>query len=145
MKSSVIYRRKDGWYIHSESKTSTGAGIASPPYIKQPATVGAFELGSEVFHALQDSGQAVPPYPKDWNAVFAPMLELAGVQTWGQFMKGAPSLGVQLDDGGIEIISMRNDGRGNYVAVDAAPIVIAADASPLQLGEAILRALELCE
>lgn len=141
MKSCLVYRRNDGWYIHADSITTSGAGIARPPYIKQPRSVNAFELGSEALRALRESGPAAHPYPTDLNAVFDPMLELAGVKTWGKFAKGAVCIRLQLDDGGITCLPMHNDGRGNFLAVGGRTIVIAVDAGPLQVGEAILRAL----
>jgi hypothetical protein len=96
MKSCVLYRRRDGWYIHSDFKTKSGVGIAGPFFAKKTLDLDAFGLGSLVFRALQSSGPAVPPYPTDWNAVFAPMLELAGVKTLRSFAKGAACLCVAL-------------------------------------------------
>ena len=145
MKQAGIYHRKDGWYFHSYAKTSAGVWIGIPPYIKQPPTTNAAGLGSEALRALELFAQKIYPHPTDFDARLIPLLELAGVKTWGNFMKGTASIDLKLDDSGIEIIPMRNHGRGNHMAVDAAPIVIAADASPLQLGAAILRALELCD
>jgi hypothetical protein len=143
MKSCVLYRRTDGWYVHSHFKTKSGAGIAGPFFAKQTPELDAFGLGSLVFRALQNSVPASPPYPTDWGAVFAPMLDLAGVKTWRRFAKGAACVSVEFNGDKIELIPMRNDGSANFVALDSAPITLTADIEALQFGEAILQAIEL--
>ena len=92
-----IYRRTDGWYIHSTAQTTVGIFLSLPPFIKLLLDERPEILGETVRRVLA-SDHGIVPHPKVFEGIFKPMLDLAKVKSWSRFMKGFPSIGIS-DDG----------------------------------------------
>jgi len=66
-KSASIIKTTSNYWIYSQSKTTVGLGVASPPFIKMALDVAPEQLVNNLFIALDKSGNIVP-HPKDWKA-----------------------------------------------------------------------------
>lgn len=144
MKGCAVFKRHDGWYFHGLTTTTKGVLIATAPY-RRVDVESAFDLG----RICLDSMEAVPdsvPHPTDFEALFRPMLDLAGVKSWSQFMRGVPYVDVVASEDKLRVSPTRNAGpRRGYDAAAARPIILPLDASAAQVGEAVQQALNCCE
>src|SRR5260221_2028914 len=109
MKSATVYKRSDGWYFHSDSQTTAGVWIATPPFLKRSATESSMALGEAALVALNASCASVP-HPIQWDGIFQPMFDLANVREWGQFTADAKCLGLEADGEWLTINPMLNEG-----------------------------------
>ena len=126
-------------------KTTTGGWISVEPYEKMPLDTTPTELAAHVRVALNQSREGVP-HPTEWKERLRPMLQLAGVRTWGAFVRQVPSINVVEDEGSIIVEPLLNAGpRKGYSRAGKEPIRISATADDEDLGAAILQAIELCE
>ena len=53
MRHATAYQRHDGYYIHSESQTTSGVWVAAKPFKKLPSNVSPEELGATVEEAAR--------------------------------------------------------------------------------------------
>jgi hypothetical protein len=108
MQSTAAYRRRDGWYVQSNSKTTVGVYISSPPFLKVPLNPDAAELGRAVLAALMGLRTDVP-HPTEF-ANSSPALKLAGVKSWTAFERGATHVGLHADDKSLSFCPSRSAG-----------------------------------
>lgn len=109
MKAATIYERKDRLYVHSSSKTTAGIWVINPPILAvTKEDVG--NVGRAVRACLVASREGVP-HPKSFSNLFDPVLDLAGVKSFGTFAKSAKCVTVETnDDAVVTLIATRNGG-----------------------------------
>ncbi len=144
MKGCAVFKRNDDWYFHGLTRTTAGVLIATAPY-RRISIESAAQLGQVCLEAIQTVTDSVP-HPTEFASHFQPMLELAGVKSWGQFTRNAPYVDVIADHESYRISPTRNAGpKQGYDAATAGPITLPLDASAKQIGEAVQQAFDLCE
>lgn len=109
MKAATIYERKGALYIHSSSKTVAGVWIISAPVLTaDKANVG--EIGRAIRECLAASEEGVP-HPNSFANLFDPVLDLAGVKSFGTFVKSAKCVEVEtFEDAIVTLLPTRNEG-----------------------------------
>lgn len=109
MKAATIYERKGKLYVHSSSKTTAGVWVINPPVlaVEKEATG---EIGRAIRECLGASREGVP-HPKSFTNLFDPVLDLAGVKSFGTFVKSAKCVEVETSgDAAVTLIPTRNEG-----------------------------------
>jgi hypothetical protein len=145
MASATIYQRNDGLYLHSDSRTTAGVLIATPPFLKLHLDASAIEKGDAVIGALKASQDCLT-HPNEWSGIFTPMLQLAGVTNWAAFMKKSLCVTIDLKRDHITFAPHRNLGpKEGYDPISTKAVQIRAESSPQTVGAALERALSLCE
>jgi hypothetical protein len=145
VKGTDVYKRTDGWYVHSCSKTQAGWWLSAPPFIRLPADEPPADIGNAVLRGLEESRPNIPD-PTNWDGVFDPMLELAGVKSFGKFMKDSVSIGIWDDGEWLSFEPNKNQGpRRGYTPLVEKDFRIPRGATAEEIGIAVLRAIELCE
>ena len=147
MKEATAYKRSDGWYFHAFSRTTAGIAMGAGPRIKLSNNAVRDELGNAVLTALEGSTTGVPhPMPKESAKSFQPMLDLACVKNWAAFSRGAANVDITLKDERLEFEPWRNAGaREGFVPIPNAQIVLPANASADEIGEALQKAMAIAE
>jgi hypothetical protein len=106
-RAASLYVRKGQAFVTSMSRTMAGFWIESEPlFVEDRAD--PLVIASCVRLALAASQVDVPTPSRDMLGSRLPAL--AGVKTYGAFMKGAVSVDISMDDGQIRLIPMRNGG-----------------------------------
>lgn len=146
MKLMSVYRRSDAWYLSSASRTTAGVWLETAPNQKLPGEVESEAFGKAIIQALEASRDSIP-HPTDWKTDrFKPMLELAGVKSWSALVKGTASVLVSSDESGFTIEPCKNEGpRDGYSFLPHKNLSLTAGSTPKQIGEAVKRAITLCE
>jgi hypothetical protein len=145
MRCSVVFRRPYGWYVHTESRTSNGLWFASSPFLRISSDADAATLGDTVRSALAAS-QPLADEPADSRAVFQPMLKLADERSWLKFAKDSASVGVRDDAVNVVLTPSHFEGRDKcFVSLSDQEITLPAAPTREELGEALMRAAELCD
>jgi hypothetical protein len=140
-----VYARHDGWYINAMSQTTTGLYISTPPYLREYANISSQGLGEAALLALSKCQFGVP-HPTEWDHLLQPILDLAGVRTWTQFMRDVPSIDADYDEEEFVFRPTKNYGpKQEYGEATAKPIRIPKDSSPELIGEMMRAAIALCE
>jgi len=144
MRAAVVYARGEQVYVTSESQTLDEFWIASPPVTAHAAAdLGDEELARLVLTALAESELRVPT-PSIATNPLSPVLRLAGVKSFAEFMRGARAVRVVVVDDEIEITPMRNGGaRGGFEFLEDKSIRTSSDA--VSLSRALSRAQALAE
>jgi len=108
-----------------------------------PLDAGPVALGQAVLDALDAANQVVPP---DVKPPIAPVLRALRLRSYGQYMRGARSVGVEIDDDGVvRLTPRRNDGpkAGFTPLTDRASVL--DDRSPEAMTIAVKEAIEAAE
>ncbi|PWK83751.1 hypothetical protein C8D88_110207 [Lentzea atacamensis] len=121
----------------AQARTGTGLWISWPPFTKVPLDAPAEDIGALVLSALDKTTYDVPaPNFRTDPMPITPVLALAGVKTWGAFVKGTELVGAELDDGRLSLVPMVNRGsRRGFDHPDAEQIVRAAEFDPATIGQ----------
>ena len=145
MRRSGLYRRADGhYYIHADSQTTVGLWTAVRPFLKLGVDEPAARLGEAVCEALAASRTGIP-HPTDWDAVEFPLPAMAGVKSWAKFAQCAKSVSVEDENGTLRIIPYKQARpRGSFEQLKTA-ITVRNDLTPAEIGEAVVKAFEMCE
>ena len=144
-KKATAYRRKDGWYFHSDSLTTDGVWLATQPFLKLAPEASPSSIGETVLRVLQASQPSVP-HPKDWKAVDYPIPEMAGVKSWGTFMKGSMRLCLDAADGVLVVTPTKNLGpKEGHLPYGDRAIRLPDNSTPDEIGGATQKAIALCE
>ncbi len=138
--SASLYVRGTLSFVTSESRTEAGFWIEHDPYFVCE-DVDSQVLAAQVIEALDASKTGVPTPPRD--SLGSRLPELAGVKSFGAFMRGTVSVDVSRDVDGITVIPMRNAGaRGGFEFLNDLSCLID---SPASLAQALDKALEQAE
>jgi len=147
IKSATAYRKGGEIILHADSKTTAGVWIASPPFTALSATVAVEELGMILLDTISKSAAGVPhPRSKtDWAAVRAPLFQAFNVKSIEAQMQGTVCCGIMDEDGILRIRPTRNEGaREGFVPVPGREICIASNASPPEIGAALIQGFTWC-
>jgi hypothetical protein len=102
-------------------------------------------IGDTVLKVLHGSQESIPQ-PTKWNDEFWEMLDLAGVKTWATFQKGASCIGFESDRGWLTMRPFANKGaRDGYTPLQEKNFCIPCDSTPEAIGNAVQKAVSLCE
>ena len=142
---SELYRRADGhYYICAESQTTVGLWMGVRPFLKLGVDEPAARLGEAVCEALAASRTGIP-HPTDWDAVEDPTLAMAGVKSWAKFAKHAKHVAIEDENGTLRIIPYKQARpRGSFEQLETT-ITLRNDVTPAAIGEAVVKAFEMCE
>lgn len=144
MKRANVYRRDGAWYINAMSQTTAGVWIGTDPHLKESSDESAV-LGQAILAALKGSTQSLP-HPTKWGNVFKPVLELAGVKTWNQFMLTATCVSIGANDSRITIEPSSNAGpQTGYTPLPDKKFQIPRHSTAKDIGDAVKQAITLCE
>ncbi|MFO0907107.1 MAG: contact-dependent growth inhibition system immunity protein [Isosphaeraceae bacterium] len=144
-KQAVAYSKDQVYYIHASSRTTAGMWIATPPFLKVAADGDVKALGDAILQALNASTDPVPQ-PTNWSGLIAPLLELAGVKSWGTFMRRAKCLEVGMDGEKLRLTPNRNLGsKEGFEASPSKAVELPVTSSPEQVGTAVEEAMNRCE
>jgi hypothetical protein len=145
MKSAAVFSRNGVLYFHSQSRTTAGVWIATSPFLRIEPDGSPARKGEAAVEALRASQDGVP-HPTNWNGLLTPLLELAGVKSWSTFMKGAKSLGLEVEGDGLKMVPTRNLGpKEGFEAVPEQTVEIPFSSSPDQVGMALDEAMARCQ
>lgn len=84
---ATCYLRKGQVYLHASSRTVDGFYVATPPFLVVDLA-NSRKVEASITSALAGSKAKVPTPPRDVELLSA-LYELAGVKTWGSFVRGA--------------------------------------------------------
>lgn len=110
MRHSSAFRRNNAYYLRSDSRMMNGVWLAGPPYIKLDLPASSQSIADAVHQVLAASRVGIVD-PGDSDDDDFPLLELAGVKSWVQFMKGARCVSIRTPDGVLSLRSYRAGGR----------------------------------
>lgn len=145
MKDAIVYRRNDGWYLHSSSQTTDGVWIATQPFLKLPPDADLSAIGEAVMRAIDASRQSVP-HPAAWNGLFQPMLQLAGAKSWATFVKGSMCLRFEADDCVLLVTPTKNLGpKEGHLPLSDKVLRLPRGSTDEGVGAAVQEAIALCE
>ncbi len=148
MKSATIYKRKDGWYLHTDSQTNVGLWIETAPRIKLANSASTSDLGLATNEVLSESKQGIPhPSVAELESGFKPMLDIAGVKTWAAFARQACNVGIRTDTNNQWLIIQPWENVGTkrgFVQIPDIGFRVRADAPPEEIGAAIKKAMQFC-
>ena len=137
MKAATAYKRGNALYLHSSSKTTAGVWIATPPFTKVDTDALASSKGEAILQAIWGSQEGVP-HPTNWKTLIDPLLALAGVKSWGTFMKNAACVGVESDAARLRLIPNRNLGpKEGFEPLLASALDLSCQAAPDEIGMAL--------
>lgn len=144
MKSAAIYERRGKLILYPYSQTSAGVWIGADPVVVFDIDVSTARLGALVRDVLSRSkGPVRHPGPTEWAALDKPLLNAAGVRSWGAFVRGALLSNVRSDGRTVEFFPHENRGpRDGFQPMGLASIVVEAVVSDEELGAAALTALD---
>jgi hypothetical protein len=108
MKRATAYQRGERIILHASSKTKAGVWILSAPVLAADQT-DPRHLGEGVLEALDGSREGVP-HPISWKGIFDPVLQLAGVKSWGTFAKMAKCVQIEFGTNRIALLPTKNLG-----------------------------------
>ena len=145
MRRSGLYRRADGYYyICAESQTTAGLWMGVRPFLKLGVDEPAARLGEAVCEALAASRTGIP-HPTDWDAVEDPTLAMAGVKSVAKFAQGAKSVSVEDENGTLTIVPYKKmSPKGDFEELKSV-VTVRNDVTPAAIGEAVVKAFEMCE
>ena len=140
MKKASAYQRKNQVVLFAVSDTTAGAGIAATPVLCVESG-DVTELGRAILAALEGSRQNVPHPTRDgWKEVAAPVLKVAGVNSWSTFAKAAKNVDIRFETNRVSFIPTRNLGPNDGFA--ALPVERVRTSAPTvtELGLALIAA-----
>ena len=140
MRLVIIFRRKQQYVIHADSRTTEGLWTLTPPCIALPEKSSDREIEQAIWTALEGS-QTGSPHPRNWNELGNPLLDFVGVRTWSAFVKGASCLHVEEEGGRITLVPTRNLGPKEGFEEDLSRKVVLEGSARETLGASVRRLL----
>ena len=147
MKHAAVYRRRDKLILHPDGKTTAGVFIGIEPFVVLPASSDFLVIGATLRNVLAASRERLKhPQPHEWDAVAAPLYAAAGVKSWGTFVRGAVLTHVEGTHDGLRLLPQENrGGRDGFQPFGLPVIEIPATATDEEIGNAVIKALDLAE
>ncbi|MCR6663879.1 MAG: hypothetical protein NVV60_12225 [Luteimonas sp.] len=143
MQIANIYKLKDRYLVHPDSRTASGIWVACDPFLPLALDADAAAIGNATLSALAASSSAAP-HPKDWRAIAMPRLVAAGVRSERSFVSGAALVTVTRDDTGYLLEPHKNGGTsGSAKGFHPAPGLqrsISLDCDARSIGAAVMTA-----
>lgn len=133
-RTASIYKRDGKFVICANARVKDGYLIDHEPFVLLQEPVSAMDLGKAVTEALAQYRTDVeaPPSSQEFFSFFA---QLAGVETYREFMSGARYCNVEQIGDVIEFRPMRNDGE-EFGALEEASIEIPRTSNHEAIGRA---------
>ena len=145
MKVASVYKRSDGLYFHSASQTTAGVWVATAPFLKVSFKSTQAAKGDAVVEVLNAS-QAPVPHPTNWDDIFAPVLELANVESWEQFKDKTDCCGLRVEGELMSMIPHRSLGPDEgFEPIPELAVRLTANAPPTVIGVALDEAFAHCQ
>lgn len=145
MKRVDIYKRDNVMYLHPTSMTTAGIWIATKPYIAIDADTDALSIVSRIRKLLEYSKEYIP-HPTTGGNVSEPILKLAGVSSYADFMESAKSCTVEFEYDELQFIPYRNLGaRSGFEPIVGQIKAIPFDAPAEEIAALLAIAFEACE
>lgn len=137
MKSCQVYARRGQLFVVAQARVGNGLWISWPPFTKVPQD--SPEIGPLVLATLDQTAYDIPaPNFRTDPAPITPVLQLAGVKSWGTFVKGTDLVGVELDGGQLSLLPMVNRGaREGFDYPAPEQVVRTTDLDPAAVGRLI--------
>jgi hypothetical protein len=141
MKSLYAIQKNSKVHIQAYADTTTGMGIAyGPVFTCEQHDVGV--ATSNIRLAFQHSISGVAhPNQDAWKEVQRPMLEAVGAKSWKALAKGAKAIGIQLENGMVNISPSAN--YENQGGKDLPGEVISLPYDSNELGAKLIEAFSL--
>jgi len=144
-KSAAAYKRKSGFLFHSDSETTDGVWIASPPFISLDDKTSVIELGETILKVISSSKTNVE-HPTDWKSINKNLFDLAGVKSLSSFMNRIQCCTIEELDGIISVIPNRNLGaKEGFVPINEKKIMLKSISNLEDIGKALLNGFDLCD
>jgi hypothetical protein len=138
--SASVYVREGTTYVTSQFQTRDGFWIEQEPYFVEEGPTPEV-LAERVLEALDASMVDIPTPPRD--TIKSRLPGLAGVRSYGLFMKGAITVSVSQDGTGITVTPMKNCGAKRGFEYKDSDALRVEDAS--KLASILVKALEVAE
>lgn len=143
MKLATVFRRRAHFIIHPSSCSTDGLWIGSEPYVRLPVDCTDGQLGATLLSALESSKTGVP-HPTEWKGLLEPLLQAAGVKSWGAFAKNAVCVLVSEEADNIELVPTVNLGaREGFEEDEEKKKSMAIPVGPDALGTHVREAIAL--
>jgi hypothetical protein len=142
MRHVNVYLRKGAILMHASSRTTDGVWILTGVCVKLPADTGDATVGAAVRARLAESQNGVP-HPKIWKGLFDPVLEAAGVKSWGVFVRGASSVSIHETSEGLSVQPMRNQGTDGFRVMKEAVFGVPSPSSDESIGAALREGIRM--
>jgi hypothetical protein len=145
LKTATAYLRKGRVILGPMSVTTAGVGINVEPF-SNVGTEDIVELGKRVLQSLEASRQGVPhPRQDQWKGLLEPMLNAAGVKSWGAFAKTAKQVDIQFDTNRVSFYPRKNLGPRHGFGSLPTEKVRTCDPTDIEVGAVLLSAFEDAE
>jgi hypothetical protein len=107
---ATVERRKGEYLVCSFSKTTPGFWVMNGLFRRLPGDVDDDSLGDAVSWALDFSTEGVNPPPLNGPSPFMSVLLELGLASYGQYMKGASSVGIRREGDRLTVTPKHNGG-----------------------------------
>lgn len=144
MKRATVYGKPGFFIVVTSSETTTGLWIEAGPYYRLSADASDEDLGSCVLSALAASTNDLP-HPTDWKNFHKPVWDLAGVKSWGAFVKGASCVSVEAELDRISLTPSVNHGARDGFKARLDGMISIYSPSKLALGASVRSLLQPSE
>jgi hypothetical protein len=144
----TVYRRPDGYYVVTSSRTTAGLWIYAGSAMVVGLTAGYAALGDVVAAAVASPGEIVPhPRQDQWTEQrrrsLGPLMRQAGVSSWKAFLAPATVASVHRDGRSVAVTPLRRDEKRTDVFHEAADRQVELhDVAPADVGRVVAAALD---
>ena len=142
MKCATAYLRKGEVFLNSSSKTSVGAWVCTSPYLIVDSH-DVEQLGRAVIEVINGSLDGIP-HPTEFTSLTKPILEMAGVKSWGAFVKGAHCCEISESNDVITITPTINQGKNGFDHINDKSLNINLS-TVKKIGDELIEAFSYCE
>jgi hypothetical protein len=141
MRCATAYLRQHVFFVHSLSKTTDGVWIFTEPCLGFDGSASDYDLGKAVADVL-DYSKINVRHPTVWTGLFDPVLKLANVRSWSQFVRSATCAELAVEDDQYSIVPTTNLGPNDGFEPRASETVRLRGASIEKLGAGLRTVLE---
>lgn len=144
MKHGTVYKRACGVCFHSDSETTAGVWIATPPYLRVSLESEHAAMGDAVLRVLEGSHQGIE-HPTNWDGLFDPLLELANVTSWPTFMRNSALVSLECEHGALKIVPHLNLGlKEGFESIDEEAVEVSIKAGVDEVALALEETFSRC-
>jgi len=142
IKSCSLYIRKGEIIVVSQAMTTHGFETCDQPVLRLDTNESNITVGEAVMKALSLYRKNIPPHGPLGRKP-DPILEFAGVRTWGQLERRSRCISISEESGSVTVGPTRRPPEGGYNHLDK--LAIHCRAVPEEIGAAVRQAAALCE
>lgn len=146
IKAATVYKRPDGFYLHSESQTTAGIWLATAPFLRIALDASSRTMGEAIAEALAGSQYSIE-HPTKWSDnPILPMLEIAGVKSWTVFAGDALCVSIQLSQTTLTVTPERNLGpKEGFEPIPGVACILPFPSPNEEIRMALEQAFNRCE